>query len=50
VIQQTSKLDAIDIWLAILVGHVTRCTLSVLRFNQGKWRHIAVSIESSRTH
>ena len=39
VIQQVSRLDAIDIWIAILVGHATRCTLSVLRFNQGKWRH-----------
>jgi putative MATE family efflux protein len=47
VIQQTGKLDAIDIWLAILAGHVTRCVLSVLRFNQGKWRHIQVSIGDS---
>src|SRR5436309_125585 len=47
VIQQTGKLDAIDIWLAILAGHVTRCVLSVLRFRQGKWRTIAVSIGSS---
>src|SRR6266566_2134492 len=37
VIQQMGKLDAIDIWLAILAGHVTRCVLSVLRFRQGKW-------------
>jgi Na+-driven multidrug efflux pump len=44
VIQQTGTLDAIDIWLAILAGHVVRCTLSVLRFNQGKWRTIAVDI------
>lgn len=44
VIQQTGTLDAIDIWLAILAGHVIRCTLSVLRFNQGKWRTIAVDI------
>jgi putative MATE family efflux protein len=42
VIQQTSKLDPIDIWLAILAGHVTRCVLSVLRFRQGKWKSIAV--------
>jgi putative MATE family efflux protein len=42
VIQQTSRLDPIDIWLAILAGHVTRCALSVLRFRQGKWRNIAV--------
>jgi putative MATE family efflux protein len=45
VIQQTSTLDPIDIWIAILVGHATRCLLSVVRFNQGGWRKIAVSIE-----
>jgi putative MATE family efflux protein len=44
VIQQTGTLDPIDIWLAILAGHATRCALSVLRFNQGKWRGIAVDI------
>ena len=43
-IRQTGHLDPIDIWVAILVGHVTRCVLSVLRFNQGKWRGIAVDI------
>ena len=46
VIQQTGTLDPIDIWLAILVGHATRCALSVVRFSQGKWRNIAVDIES----
>lgn len=46
VIQQLYVLDPIDIWIAILVGHVTRCTLSVLRFNQGKWRSIKVEIEA----
>jgi Na+-driven multidrug efflux pump len=35
-----------DIWIAILVGHFTRALLSVLRFRQGKWRHIAVDIKS----
>jgi putative MATE family efflux protein len=44
VIQQTGTLDAIDIWIAILAGHATRCLLSVLRFIQGKWRGIAVDI------
>ena len=44
VIRETGRLDAIDIWLAILAGHVTRCALSVLRFRQGRWRSIAVSI------
>jgi Na+-driven multidrug efflux pump len=45
VIEQTGRLDAIAIWLAILAGHATRCVLSVLRFNQGKWRTIKVSIQ-----
>jgi putative MATE family efflux protein len=48
VIQQTGKLDPIDIWLAILAGHATRCALSVLRFNQGRWRAIKVQIDRSR--
>ena len=37
-----------DIWLAIVLGHVTRAALSVLRFRQGKWRSIAVDIEPAR--
>ena len=44
VIQLTGTLHPIHIWIAILVGHATRCALSVLRFNQGKWRGIAVNI------
>jgi Na+-driven multidrug efflux pump len=48
VIQRTSHLDPIDIWIAILVGHITRCTLSVLRFNQEKWRGIKVDIGATR--
>ena len=44
VIQQTGILQPLHIWIAILVGHVTRCGLSVLRFNQGRWRKIAVDI------
>jgi Na+-driven multidrug efflux pump len=46
VIQQTSTLQPLHIWLAILVGHATRCVLSVIRFNQGQWRHIAVDIRA----
>jgi MATE family, multidrug efflux pump len=45
VIQRTGTLQPIHIWVAILLGHLTRCALSVLRFNQGKWRGIAVDIE-----
>jgi Na+-driven multidrug efflux pump len=44
VIKRTSQLDPIDIWIAILVGHMTRCALSVWRFRQGKWRSIRVDI------
>ena len=33
-----------DIWLAIVLGHMTRALLSMARFRQGKWRHIAVNI------
>ena len=47
-IQQLATLDPIDIWIAILIGHATRCVLSVLRFNQGMWRHIAVDLEEER--
>ncbi|OLC06242.1 MAG: hypothetical protein AUH78_24500 [Gemmatimonadetes bacterium 13_1_40CM_4_69_8] len=49
IIQQTGTLDPIDIWLAILAGHATRCVLSVLRFRQGQWRHITVTVAGS-TH
>jgi Na+-driven multidrug efflux pump len=45
VIQQTGTLKPLDIWIAILVGHATRCALSVVRFNQGQWRTIAVNID-----
>jgi putative MATE family efflux protein len=41
-------LQPAHIWLAILLGHATRCILSVLRFRQGKWRGIRVEIEPSR--
>ena len=42
VVQRMGTLEPIHIWIAILVGHATRCALSVLRFNQGKWRSITV--------
>ncbi|HJR15625.1 MAG TPA: MATE family efflux transporter [Gemmatimonadales bacterium] len=48
VIQQTGTLQALHIWIAILIGHFTRCVLSVLRFNQGKWRSITVGIGDSQ--
>jgi putative MATE family efflux protein len=48
VLQATRGLAASDIWLAIVIGHVTRCVLSVARFRQQKWRHIEVDIEPAR--
>jgi putative MATE family efflux protein len=42
VIKEVATLDPLDIWLAILAGHATRCVLSVIRFRQGKWRTISV--------
>jgi Na+-driven multidrug efflux pump len=48
VITLAGKLEPIHVWIAILVGHATRCTLSILRFRQGRWRSIAVDIEPRR--
>ena len=47
--QQTRGLQPADIWLAIVLGHLTRASLSVARFRQGKWRQIVVDIEPVRT-
>jgi Na+-driven multidrug efflux pump len=48
VVQRVSTLHPIDIWIAILIGHATRCALSVLRFNQGRWRTIAVHVGATK--
>jgi len=42
--QATGQLDASRIWLAIVLGHFTRCVLSVARFHQRRWQHIAVDL------
>jgi putative MATE family efflux protein len=47
-LQAMRGLEPHDIWLAIVLGHLTRAVLSVARFRQGKWRHIAVDIEPAR--
>ena len=49
VIQAVRGLRPGDIWLAILLGHVTRSVLSIIRFRQGKWRHIEVGIEAAKS-
>jgi putative MATE family efflux protein len=46
--QTTRGLGPADIWTAILLGHITRCALSVIRFRQGKWRSIKVEVEPAR--
>jgi Na+-driven multidrug efflux pump len=42
IIQSMRPLHPSDIWLAIVLGHFTRCVLTVGRFRQGKWRNIPV--------
>jgi putative MATE family efflux protein len=41
----TTGLQATHIWTAILIGHITRATLSIARFRQQKWRNIEVDID-----
>jgi len=42
VLQSMGRLGAAEIWTAIVLGHMTRCALSIWRFRQGKWRSIVV--------
>jgi len=44
VLDRTGTLDPWEIWLAILLGHIARCLLSIGRFRQGKWAHIEVKV------
>ena len=48
VFQLTRGLEARDIWLAIVLGHITRAVLSMLRFRQARWRDIEVEIGRAR--
>jgi putative MATE family efflux protein len=48
VIEMSRPLASGDIWMAIVLGHFSRCVLSVARFRQQKWRTIAVDIEPAR--
>jgi len=43
-IRAVTTLEPLHVWGAILAGHATRCTLSVLRFRQGKWRGITLGL------
>jgi putative MATE family efflux protein len=42
VLQEMGRLHASGVWTAIVLGHFTRCVLSVLRFRQERWRSIVV--------
>jgi putative MATE family efflux protein len=46
-IQTFSTLDPADIWMAIVIGHVTRAVLSVTVFRWERWRDIKVAVSSS---
>ncbi len=46
--QAARGLRPTDIWMAILLGHMMRCGLSVLVFRRGKWRDIEVDIGPGR--
>jgi putative MATE family efflux protein len=43
-LEATRPLETWHIWLAIVLGHATRCLLSVWRFEQGKWRQITLGL------
>ena len=45
-IRAYSTLDPADIWLAIVIGHLTRATLSVTVFKRERWRDIRVAVGS----
>jgi len=47
-IRTYSTLEPHDIWLAIVIGHLTRATLSVGVFRRERWRDIQVSIETAK--
>src|SRR5450756_2083452 len=47
-LEATGHLAPAGVWTAIVLGHITRATLSVARFKQGKWRSIRVKLGHSR--
>ena len=44
VLQSMDALGPFGIWVAILLGHMSRAGLSIARFRQGKWRAIQVGV------
>jgi putative MATE family efflux protein len=47
-IQTFSTLDPGDIWLAIVLGHMTRAALSVTVFKRERWRDIRVAVGEAK--
>jgi putative MATE family efflux protein len=47
-IQTFSTLDPGDIWLAIVLGHMTRAALSVSVFKRERWRDIRVAVGEAK--
>ncbi len=47
-IQTFGTLQPHHIWLAIVLGHVTRAALSVIVFQRGKWKEIEVDIRARK--
>lgn len=45
IFQAAGRLEPAEIWSAIVLGHITRCLLSVGRFRQQKWLDIRVDVE-----
>jgi len=43
-LESRGALTAAGIWTAIVLGHVTRCALSIGRFRMQKWRAIRVAM------
>ena len=41
-LQASGRLTADGVWMAIVLGHATRCVLSVWRFEQGRWKTIRI--------
>ena len=48
VLQTMDRLDPSDIWLAIVIGHATRATLSVMVFRRERWRDIHVAVGAAK--
>ena len=46
-LQTLGTLEATDIWLAIVLGHLSRAVLSVIVFRREKWRDIVVDLGDS---